>query len=296
MWVESQVKMAFQPIFNNNLSILKLDYGVIQMYWKDTWRFKNSNEYEYKYAGKYGAKGEKRAKKKKPTKEQIAKQNQRNKEKHLRRVIKANFLPDDLWITLKYPKGTRKPLSEVKKDMRKFLNSLRKEYKKRGEKLKFIYRMEIGSRGGIHIHILINRLAGKPDTDVLVKQCWKQGKVNFESLYEQGGYDALAAYICKEPTEEMEGQLSLFSMKEKKALRNYSPSRNLIRPKPVRENYRRWTVRDLVQNGPKPTPGYYIDQSSISYGVNPYTGMSYYQYTEVKIEEHSRSEEGGNSG
>ena len=44
-------------------------------YSKKIYRFKDSNEYEYTYAGKYGAKGEKRAKKKKPTREQIQKQN-----------------------------------------------------------------------------------------------------------------------------------------------------------------------------------------------------------------------------
>ena len=35
------------------------------MYWKDTYEFLNSNDIEYKWEGKYGAKGEKRQKKKK---------------------------------------------------------------------------------------------------------------------------------------------------------------------------------------------------------------------------------------
>jgi len=185
-------------------------------YWKDVWEFPNSNEYEYKYAGKYGAKGEKRGKRKKATPEQIKKQNQSNREKKMRRLTKANFKPDDIWATLKYPKGTRKPLSEVNKDMDAFFANMRKEYKKRGEVFKFIKRIEIGERGGIHIHILVNRLRCGPDTDIIIQECWAHGRVNYESIYESGGYKKLANYIVKQPDEEMEKQLSLFTEKERK--------------------------------------------------------------------------------
>ena len=123
------------------------------MYWKETWYFENSIEYEYKYPGNYGAKGEKRAKKKKPTPEQIRQQNQRNREKKVRRLIKANFGENDYWITLKYPKGTRIKTEEAKRHMKKFLDKTRKDYKKREQMFKFIYRLEIGKRGGMHIHI-----------------------------------------------------------------------------------------------------------------------------------------------
>lgn len=254
-------------------------------YWKDTWKFTNSNEYEYKYVGKYGAKGEKRGKKKKATPEQIKKQNQSNREKKMRRLIKANFIPDDIWATLKYPEGTRKPLEEIEEDLKEFLKYMRKEYKKRGEIFKFIKRMEIGEHGGIHLHILVNRSLGKPDTDIVLQENWCHGRVNFQSVYEYGGYKKLANYIVKQPDEEVEQQLSLFPVEERKKFIKYSSSRNLIRPEPDRTEYRRWTVRDLVKNGPKPTPGYYIDQESVHYGINPYTGMSYYHYTEYRINE-----------
>lgn len=124
-------------------------------YCMETWKFRYSIEREYKYKGKYGAKGEKRAEKTKATPEQIKKQNQRNREKKIRRLIKANFIPSDLWCTLKYPAGTRKPIKEVMEDMRKFHDAMRREYKKAGKLYKFIYRVEIGKHGGIHIHILI---------------------------------------------------------------------------------------------------------------------------------------------
>lgn len=262
-------------------------------YWKDTWELGSSNEIEYKFAGKYGAKGEKRAKRKKATPEQIKKQNRRNREKYIRRLIKANFVPDDLWCTLKYPKGARPPLKEVRKDMERFLKGLRRAYGKRGNPLKYIYRMEIGRRGGIHIHILVNRIRGDPGADVLIRKHWKPGRVHYESIYEQGGYEQLACYIVKEPCEEMQGQLSLFPEAERKKLRSYSCSRNLVRPQPERKVYGRRTMRKLLEEGPVATPGYYIDPESVVSGTNPYTGMSYLHYTEYRLGSTERREDDG---
>lgn len=260
---------------------------------KDVWKFLNSIEYEYKYAGKYGAKGEKRAKRKKATPEQIKKQNQKNREKRMRRLIKANFSQGDIWAALKYPEGARIPLGEVKKHLRAFLAAMRKEYKKRGETFKFVYRMEIGKRGGIHIHILVNRSRGKPDTDLLMQAVWTHGRVNFQSIYEAGGYKKLADYIVKQPDEEVWEQLSMFPKPEQKELIKYSSSRNLIRPAPERHTYKRSPIRRLLKEGPEPTPGYYIDRDSIECGTNPYTGLSYYHYTEVRIDEWSRGRPDG---
>lgn len=254
-------------------------------YEQKVYRLGESNEIECSYMGNYGAKGEKRAPRKKATKEQIAKQNQWNREKNVRRLIKANFRPWDLWCTLKYPAGTKKLPEEAKKDLRNALDKLRTAYKKEGVPFKFIYRMEMGERGGIHIHILVNRLYGcKVNTDILIQKAWKVGLVYFESLYETGGYAALAAYIVKKPKkEEIKGQLSLFPEEERKKLLSISTSRNLKRPQPERKKYSHWTMKRILQGGPKPTPGYYIDEDSIYSGVNPYTGMSYLHYTEVRI-------------
>lgn len=255
-------------------------------YEQKVYRFGESNEIEYSFLGKYGAKGEKRAPRKKATPEQIARQNQWNREKNVRRLIKANFRPWDLWCTLKYQEGTRKPVEEAKKDLSKALGKLRRAYKKAGFPFRFIYRMEMGERGGIHIHILANRLYNcNVDTDVLIQRAWSAGRVSFESIYEKGGYAALAVYIVKQPkTEEMEGQLSLFPEEEKKKLLAFSTSRNLKRPQPERKKYSHWTMRRILNEELKPTLGYYIDRDSIIRGVNPFTGRSYLHYTECRLE------------
>lgn len=267
-------------------------------YWLDIFRFPNSIEYEIKWAGKYGAKGEKRAAKKKATSEQIKQQNQKNREITVRRLIKANFFPGDLWITLKYPAGKRKPLWEVKKDFSNFLDSLRGKFKRRGHTFKFIYRIEVGKKGGIHIHLVIPRIRGE-DTDLMVQKSWKHGSVDFTSIYELGGYEQLASYITKQPDEEVEQQLSLFPEEEKKEFIKYSCSRNLTRPEPERKVYHKRTVRKLIEEGVKPTSGYYIDKESVRHGENQYTGMTYLHYTECRLqpiesrEEWERYKKGG---
>lgn len=255
-------------------------------YWLDTYYFPTrifptSIEYELKFAGKYGAKGEKRQKKEKATPEQIRKQNQQNRSNHVRRKIKANFPEEEgIWVTLKYPRGYRPTVKELKKDLKKTLNLLRKEYRSRGAPFKWILRKEIGKRGGVHIHMIVNRIRGA-DMDLLIRNAWGK-KIDMQPMYEEGGYEDLADYIVKEPDEECEKQLSLFPEEERKQFRTYSCSRNLIEPVPERKTYRRWTIARLIRDGEiKATPGYYVDKNSIHYGVNRFTGMSYLRYTEV---------------
>lgn len=247
-----------------------------------TYRLRGSNEIEIKYKGNFGARGEKRAPKTRASHEQIKKQNQWKKETLVRRTIKLNFEPYDLWNTLKYPEGTRLTLQEVNGHLKCFFDKMRRRYKKRGQPFKWIKRLDISSRGGIHIHILVNRLKGE-DTDIVIQECWPYGRVYYTNIYEQGGYEALAEYITKKPDEEIEGQLSLFPEKDQKAFRTYSSSKNLVRPEPEKKYYARRTLRKLFEDGPTPTPGFYIDKNSIICGINPYTGMSYYRYTEIKL-------------
>lgn len=256
-----------------------------------------SIEYEYCYKGRYGAKGEKRARREKATPEQIARQNQTNRKNYYRRMIKANFDRYDLWTTLKLPQGTRLPWEKTKKLFSSFRSEMRARYKKEGESLRFIYRVEIGKRGGIHMHILINRV-WKLHTDILITDVWSkvlrktlgddvrtEGLADYTPLYESGGYDSLAAYLTKAPPPESEEyeQLSLFPKEEQKSLLAVNSSRNLIRPKPEIQIRSHWTVKGIIRDGPKPTPGYAIDKESIVCGVNPYTGMSYYRYSESLI-------------
>ena len=174
---------------------------------------------------------------------------------------------------------------------------LRKNYKDKGQQLKFIYRMEIGALGGIHIHILVNRI-WHAQTDLVLLKAWEKvlelrkipqkrraGLLDYKNIYESGGYQGLAEYIVKQPEEDSEEykQLSLFAPVQQKQLLSISSSRNLIRPEPQVKEVKHFTVRNILEKGPKPQKGYYIDKDSIVSGINPYTGLSYLKYTEVRI-------------
>lgn len=126
-------------------------------YIRQTWDCGNTREVEEKHTGRYGARGQKRQKRRKATPEEIAKQNQWKRERDVRRLIKWNFGIGDYWFTLTYKKGSRPPWKQMQKDMSKFIRKLRDKYKKYGWELKYIYRLEIGKNGGPHVHVLINR-------------------------------------------------------------------------------------------------------------------------------------------
>lgn len=101
-------------------------------YKKSVWNFMGSKEVEINGLYDYGARGQNREKKMEATPEQIAKQNQKNRAKKVRRLLKENFVPGDWWITLKYPAGVRKSIEEVEKDFKRFRENMRNAYKKRG--------------------------------------------------------------------------------------------------------------------------------------------------------------------
>lgn len=244
-------------------------------YWLDIYRFRDSNEYEIKWAGRYGAKGEKRAKREKLTPEQVAKQNLINRQNFVRRKIKLNFDKNDYWLTFTFREKKKRTAKEVNMCLEKMRRKLRKWYRKAGQELKWIARVEIGERGGIHAHMIVNRIRGETGTDELIQKAWEHGRVFFSLLYLEGGFKQLAEYLVKPPLDEY---------KDEPGLVPYSCSRNLQKPEPERKYFKRRTVRELVDEGPKPTPGYYIDQDSVIRGVNKYTGYSYIKYTEVKLE------------
>lgn len=248
-------------------------------YRADIYYFTNSIEYEYKFAGAYGAKGEKRAPRKKATPEQVRYQNEVNRINRMRRLIKANFLPGDTWLCLKYPAGTRKSIEDVKKDIKKFTEGMRRDYKKRGgEALKWIRRIEIGKHGGIHVHMVLNTIYAM---ELLIMKNWPY-LYHMTTLREDGDYRQLASYIVKPVPEECE-QLSFIAMEDIERTAAYSASRNLVRTEPEKKEYVHRTMKKLIQNGPVAREGFYIDKNSIRIGINQYTGYSYMHYTEVRI-------------
>lgn len=236
--------------------------------------FEDSIEIERSHTGKYGARGRSRQKKRKPTPEDIARQNQTNKENYLRRIIKNNFKAAcDYWITFTYQRGTRTDPDKVNDDLTKVIKKIKYHYKKRGAPCKWIARVEVGKRGAGHIHMIINRV---DDFDKIIAAAWKtipeSGHVDMTMLREKGHFKDLAAYIAKKPPEDSE------IAPVQQAYTAYRRSRNLEVPTP---KVRVIKSKQLLSE-PQPYKGYYIDKSSVCYGVNPVTGFLYQHFTMIK--------------
>lgn len=210
------------------------------------WDCGNTREVEEKHTGRYGARGQKRQKRRKATPEEIAKQNQWKRERDVRRLIKWNFGIGDYWFTLTYKKGSRPPWKQMQKDMSKFIRKLRDKYKKYGWELKYIYRLEIGKQGGPHVHILVNRKSNnETDTGLLVEMLWNHGHAQTKRVYDVDSGE-LAEYITK-PLKEHEPE----------DLKRYHPSRNLIRKDPEKEEIKKRSLVDRqgIPRDPKPPKG-----------------------------------------
>ncbi len=237
------------------------------MFKRRRYRFPNAIEVEEYHSAKYGAPGQKRLPKKKPTPEQIEKQNQRNKEKRCRRKLRAHFDINDYFVTVTYERGQRPAnMEEAKRDLRTMIRKLRKEYRSRDQPLRWIMNIECGTRGAWHAHIVINRI---PDLDVILRKYWKKGKIVHQLLYDKGEFRELAEYITKTPQTDTR-------LKES----SYSTSRNLPIPAP-----KETIVKSRSFGRVRIPKNFYLDKDTIHEGINPVTGYPYRQYTLLRRRE-----------
>ena len=236
-------------------------------------------EIERYFTSRYHKPGIKRGDKVKPTKDEQKKVNKRQAERNLRILLNANFGYGDYHLVLDYIRVKGKPdrtKEQMRKDMDVFLRALRKECRKRGQPLKYIHVMEIGSKGARHHHLVINRI----DTQIL-QECWYKAyeghnRVKVFPLDDTGQYAELAAYLIKYTDEhrtEAEGALQG---------KRYNCSKNLIRPQP---EYRIINSAKWYKAEPRAIKGYYVDKSSISKGVHSpeYYGYGYFRYTLIAL-------------
>ena len=228
---------------------------------------------------RFGGKG-KREKKKKPTPLQIRKQNHWNKVKSCRRTIQLNFNEGDLWLTLAYKGGVRKPMEGFKKDIAKFHRLLKAE----GINAKWIRRLEIGKRGGLHAHYVMSKCDTEKIARAWAKTSKDTGRIYFTHIDSEDGYNGLAEYICKEPTEEIQGQISFLIPDDRKRLCSISTSRNLIRPEAEKREVKVSSIKRVIRGESviKPTDGFYIEPSSVRSGLNRY-GYPYLSYREKRL-------------
>lgn len=246
---------------------------------RKTYHFRHDDiiEVEEFHDGRYGNPGEKRKTREKPTKEQMQRVNRYNKTKRCRHRLLQYFTAGDTFATWTYEVKNRPPdMKGALKDFRDAMKVVRKEYKKRGEKLYWIRNIEQGTKGAWHIHLVINEIG---DTSAILKKAWKKGGTYSEEirlsekLYDED-FSRLAAYMTKDE-HTVEKKANGEDAKPRIREASYSISRNMPLPEPKKDKLVRWK-REV-----KPKKGYYI--AKIFEGINPVTGYMYRRYTQIRL-------------
>jgi hypothetical protein len=229
------------------------------MYTRVTYFFPDGIEVHEYHTARYGAPGQKREKRKKPTPEAVKKNNLRQREQRIRHQLRMNFTENDYWIRLSYKKDERPPnLQAAEKEMANFRKRLKRRFDKAGVPLKWIQKTEVGTRGAIHHHMVLPRI---PDLDLILKDCWPGG-LNIGLTYQTGDFAKLAEYIAKE-----EGKVS-----------KVTASRNLLKPKVKKQKM----AGKTIDKEPKQRKNYELDKDSMVRGLNPW-GYPYRIYTMHRI-------------
>lgn len=235
--------------------------------------------------GRYGAPGFTRIKKKKPTTEQMQQVNHWNKVRRCRAYLLEYFHSGDTFATFTYQPRQRPPdLAGALKDFKKAIDYIRSEYRKRGYELFWIRNIEKGTRGGWHIHIVVNEI---PDTGNILKKAWKKGYVyqiairDSDKFYDED-FQKLAEYLTKdENTREKKEDGTMAKPKIRES--SYSHSRNMQLIPPKKDKLQRWK-REV-----KPKKGYYI--ARIQEGINPATGYKCRRYTMIRLNRSVKDDE-----
>lgn len=226
--------------------------------------------------GRYGGPGAGRAKRAKPTEEQMRVVNAQNKAKRCRQRMLEYFREGDIFATWTYEVRNRPPdMQAALKDFQKAMRYVRREFKKRGYEVFWIRNIERGTKGAWHIHLVINEIG---DTASIITKAWaKGGTWSIEiknSKYYDEDFTKLANYMTKDEhttEEKKDGKPGKPRLSEA----NYNTSRNMPLPEPKVDKLQRW------KEEPKSKKGYYI--AKIHEGINPVTGYKYRRYTMIRL-------------
>ena len=148
--------------------------------------------YERSYSSHIHPPGATRSEKMKDTKESQKKINLRKAITELTILMNANFVPGDYHITLTYERDKRaETVEEAKRDRKIVLDRLRRRKKKEKEICKYIVVTEVGVRGALHHHMVMNQV-----TVEWIRQAWKHGRIDIRPLDDTGQYSKLAEYFA----------------------------------------------------------------------------------------------------
>ena len=234
------------------------------MHLRRKYRMANSIEVIEFNSSKCPGKSKPRRKKKNPTPEAVAKNNQKRKQRECSRMVEHYFNEDDGALTLTWAKEKRpKTMKEALAVFGKFVRWLKREYAKRYYELFWIRNIEVGPRGAWHVHMIVNRIEGM---EFLINDWWTNncGGVFLQYLrnWRHQGKD-IGEYISKSARTTAEVVDS-----------SWGHSRNVkkVEPEETKISGHRMTDRPRV---PK---GWYLDKNS-EYSGETIDGYPFRTYT-----------------
>lgn len=222
--------------------------------------------YERCYSSHFHPPGEKRAEKKEKTKESQLRINKRKAATEMTILMNENFRPGDYHVTLTYAPGeSPETIEDAKKDRADFIDRLRRRMKRGGVDFKYILVTEVGKRGALHHHMVMNQIA----TD-WIRETWGKGRIDIHPLDDTGQYSRLAEYFSKFAIQ--------FRRLGGKG-RAWTRSKNLFRPETKRKVVRN---RGYFREEPKVKKGYWLDKETVYMGVSELTGWNFLKYILVR--------------
>ena len=201
---------------------------------------------------------------KSPTPEDVKKVNERNAETNLRHLINTNFGYQDIHLVLTYRRENRPTPEGAKKDLEKFLRSLRSYFRKQGRELIYIAVTEYKNKA-IHHHLIIPSMDTRDLTEI-----WPHGQPRPTYLDKSGQYGQLASYLIKETSKTYNSPDSVNG-------KRWNGSKNLKKPE---VNFKIISANSWTKE-PKPQKGYYLE--SLKTGQHEFTGYFYQFYRLLKI-------------
>ena len=168
------------------------------MYLQKTWIYGNRIEVRKYHTFRYGVKGERRQKRKKPTPEQLELANENASRNRLRRLMVNNFGPEDLHVTLTYRKEERPTPEESRELLRKFFRKMRTYYRQHGQDFKWILVKEDADNKEMQHSIVMN---GTTEALVFMRKAWPHGGVYAATLDGKKDRETIAKYFEIETKE-----------------------------------------------------------------------------------------------
>lgn len=252
--------------FLKSIRILILEY--LMSYMQKKYRCRNIIEVKQYHTARYGAPGQPRQKKTKPTPEAVKKQNQRRKEEKVGRIIAANFDEGDYVRTLTFAPAQRPAdMKEAQAALKDFYQKLRREYRKRYFDLLWIANIEVTPRGAWHVHFICNAIFGGGD---LIKELWPHGGVYDQLIRDitRSGNE-LGAYMAKTPDS------TAAAGEHRVAESKLTHSKNLVIPEAEEKAISGWKLEDA----PRVPKGWYLIKDSYFEGTN----MDGYRFRTFKL-------------